>query len=254
MENPDGADLAYQLQKITPHHSLHAGRYSSLGIEIGHQINVSDPILPEAKVRKKIFEKWLPDIHLNLHGYPSHEWVQQFSNYSPYLFRDYWIPRGWFAYYRALSLPLYEKWTNAGKQLKKFIVKEMNSSDKFRSSNRKFYNRYFRWAARWQPHMNYLEIYDGLNLYSKRRSSRERKLSSSRRITYISEVPELMDETAHGDWLDFLCQQGLSYIKAHAKYLANIKFEVARIEEEWNNRIHIHFVRSRPGKLKEKEN
>ncbi|MFW6131093.1 MAG: M14 family metallopeptidase [Candidatus Aminicenantaceae bacterium] len=253
MENPDGADLAYQLQKITPHHSLHAGRYSPLGIEIGYLINSPDPILPEAKVRKEIFEKWLPDIHLNLHGYPSHEWVQQFSNYSPYLFRDYWIPRGWFAYYRALSLPIYEKWTKAGIQLKKFIIKEMNASDKISSSNRIFYNRYFRWAARWQPHINYLEIYDGLNLYSKRHSSRERKLSPSRRITYISEVPELMDETAHGEWLNFLCQQGLSYIKAHAKYLSHTKFETARIEEELKNRIHIQFIRSRPGNLEEDE-
>jgi hypothetical protein len=250
LENPDGAELAYQLQKITPFHSLHAGRYTSLGIDVGYQVNVSKPILPEAKVRGNLYRKWQPDIYLNLHGYPSHEWVQQFSNYSPYLFRDYWIPRGWFAYFRALHLPLYQKWKEAGESLREFIIQEMKSDAKINESNKKFYDRYTRWAARWQPHLSYLEIYDSLNLYSKRRSSREDKLTARRRTTFVEEVPELMDETARGEWLDFLCQQGLAYLKAHLKYLARVDHEIARIEEEINDRILIQFLRSRPGSLK----
>lgn len=250
MENPDGAELAYELQKITPFHSLHAGRYSSLGIDVGHQVNVSKPLLPEAKVRKQLYNRWLPDIYLNLHGYPSHEWVQQFSNYSPYLFRDYWIPRGWFAYYNSISLPIYEKWNKAGDELKSFIIKELNANTKISKSNKKFYDRYFRWAARWEPHMNRLEIYNGLNLYAKRRSSRENKLTERRRTTFVEETPELMDETAHGQWLDFLCKQGLAYLRAHVKYLSQVKLKTARVEEEIHDRIHIQFFRSRPGKLK----
>ncbi|MFB0565806.1 MAG: M14 family zinc carboxypeptidase [Candidatus Aminicenantaceae bacterium] len=248
MENPDGAELAYELQKLTPFHSLHAGRYTSLGIDVGYQVNVSKPLLPEAKVRRNIFNKWHPDIYLNLHGYPSHEWVQQFSSYSPYLFRDYWIPKGWFAYFRALRLPLYEKWKKAGDKVREFIIQEMKSNEKIKESNKAFYNRYFRWAARWQPHMNYLEIYDNVNLYAKRRSSRENKLSPRRQTTFVEETPEVMDETAHGAWLDFLCQQGLAYINAHLKYLSKSEQTIVRIEEEIKDRIHIQFSRSRPGK------
>ena len=250
MENPDGAELAYELQKLTPFHSLHAGRYSALGIDIGHQVNAPKPLLPEAKVRRNLYNRWLPDVYLNLHGYPSHEWVQQFSNYSPYLFRDYWIPRGWFSYYRSLSLPIYKRWKDAGEELRKFITDEMNANEKISSSNNKFYDRYYRWASRWQPHMNYLELYDGVNLYIKRRSSSESKLSTRRKITFVEETPELMDETAHGNWLDFLCEQGLTYLRAHSKYLSRVKFETARLEEESQNRIHIWFSRSRPGKVK----
>ncbi|MBS3820002.1 hypothetical protein KGY73_10950, partial [bacterium] len=143
MENPDGAELAYRLQKLTPLHSLHAGRYSSLGMDVGHQVHSPSPILPEAKVRRLLSSQWLPDIYLNLHGYPSHEWVQQFSGYSPYLFHSYWIPRGWFAYYRGLNLSLYEKWKKAAQQLKEFIIKELNSREKIKTSNQKFYTRYF---------------------------------------------------------------------------------------------------------------
>ncbi len=249
MENPDGAELAYDLQKITPFHSLHAGRYTSLGIDVGYQVGASKPLLPEAKVRKNLYDKWLPDIYLNLHGYPSHEWVQQFSNYIPYQFRDYWIPRGWFVYYRTLSLPLYEKWAKAGEDLKNSITREINSNAEFRESNGKFYDRYYRWAARWQPHMNYLEDHDGVNLYAKRRSSRESRLSNRRRITFVEETPELMDETAQGQWLDFLVTQGLTYLRAHAKYLSQARFETVRIEEESQDRIHVHLIRGRPGKI-----
>ncbi len=53
MENPDGAALAFELAKLAPFHSLHAGRYSSLGVDIGAQLNSARPILPEASVRSR---------------------------------------------------------------------------------------------------------------------------------------------------------------------------------------------------------
>ncbi len=247
LENPDGAALAYELQKITPHHSLHAGRYTSLGIDVGYQVNASKPLLPEAKVRKNLWEKWLPDIYLNLHGYPSHEWVQQFANYSPYLFRDYWIPRGWFAYFRGVTLPLFKDWKKVSENIRSAIIEEFMARKNIHVSNKKFYDRYYRWATRWQPHMDYLEIYDGVNIYAKRRSSQESRLSPRRRITVLEETPELMDETARGPWLDFLSDMGLTYLLAHINYLANAHNEIARIEEERQDRIHIQFVRRRPG-------
>ena len=250
MENPDGAALAYDLQKLTPFHSLHAGRYGSLGIDIGSLGGSSRPLLPEALVRRNISGKWFPDISLNLHGYPSHEWVQQFSNYSPYLFREYWIPKGWFAFYRALNLPLYQTYKEAGEALRSFIVSEMQADPRIKDSNKKFYDRYYRWATRWQPHLGALELYDGLNVYAKRRSSTENRLTPRTQITFVEETPELMDETARGAWLDFLSTQGLTYLRAHLKYLSQAKFEIARIEEESGERVRIQFLRGRPGTIK----
>lgn len=250
MENPDGAELAYNLQKLTPNHSLHAGRYTSLGIDVGYQVGAARPLLPEAKVRKNLYDRWLPDIYLNLHGYPSHEWVQQFSNYSPYLFRDFWIPRGWYALFRSLSLPVYEKWKLAGDQLQEFIIREITANEEFLASSAKFHDRYYRWATRWQPHMDTMEIREGVNLYAKRRSTQEAKISDRRRMTFVEETPELMDETAQGKWLDFLCSQGLTYLRAHAKYLFQTEFDIVRIDEERQDRVQVQFVRARPGKVK----
>jgi len=246
MENPDGADLAYELQKVEPFHSLHAGRYSSLGVDIGYQLGTK-PLLPEAAVRPALYAKWLPDIYLNLHGYPSHEWVQQFSNYTPYLFRDYWVPKGWFTYYRALSLPVYGKWKAAGEELMGFIIRELGADEKIRDSNRKFYDRYQRWAGRWAPHMDALEIYDGVNIFAKRKGPAEARLTARTQATFAEQTPELMDETATGDWLSFLCDQGLAYLRAHVKYLARARFDIVRLEEESADRVRITFLRGRPG-------
>jgi hypothetical protein len=249
MENPDGADLAFELQKIEPFHSLHAGRYSSLGVDVGYQLG-SKPLLPEAAVRPGLYNKWLPDIYLNLHGYPSHEWVQQFSNYTPYLFRDYWVPKGWFTYYRSLRLPIYEKWKAAGDDLLGFIVRELGADEKIKDSNRKFYDRYGRWAGRWAPHMDSLEIYDGVNVFAKRKSPAEAKMSARAQTTFVEETPELMDETATGPWLSFLCDQGLAYLRAHVNYLTQAAFAIVRLEEESQDRVRISFLRARPGTVK----
>jgi hypothetical protein len=247
LENPDGAEAAYEMQKNEPFHSLHAGRYGSLGVDIGYQAGAK-PLLPEAAVRTKLYEKWSPDIFLNLHGYPSHEWVQPFSNYSPYLFRDYRIPKGWFTYFKALRLPLYAEHKAAGDALMKLIALELQGDARFASSNKKFYDRYERWAARWAPHMNALETTDGVNIYAKRRGPSENRLTPRAQTTFVEQTPEVMDETATGDWLDFLCQQGLAYLRAHVKYLDRAGYEVVRIEEEGRNRTRLTFVRGRPGR------
>lgn len=250
MENPDGAALALDLWKNEPFHSLHAGRYSSLGVDIGYQVGLGQPLLPEARVRARINRDWLPDIYLNLHGYPSHEWVQMFSGYSPYLFRDYWIPKGWFTYYRQLSLDIYRPYREAAEELKKILIEEMNSTPGIRHSNQKFYSRYDRWARRWSPFVSPLEIYDGLNIFARRQSSAENRLNQRSQMTLVEQTPEVMDETATGSWLDFLCRQGVAYLRAHARYLAGLVFDTAVIEEEVQNRIRIEFQRRRPGNLK----
>jgi hypothetical protein len=247
MENPDGAAIAYELAQQAPFHSLHAGRYGTLGVDIGYAVSSARKVLPEALVRTGLYERWLPDIYLNLHGYPSHEWVQPFSNYSPYLFRDYRVPRGWFAYSKSMTLPIYEKWKTAGDDLLGFITQEIQADERIRDSNKKLYDRYNRWASRWQPFLSPLELIDGVNIYAKRQSSQENRLTFRSQVTFVEQTPELMDETASGGWLDFLCEQGLTYLRAHIKYLSQVKFEVSRIEEEVRDRIRIEFHRSRPG-------
>ncbi len=250
VENPDGAAMASELARTEPFHCLHAGRYGALGMDIGYQTPSNKMLLPEATVRAGLMDRWRPDVYLNLHGYPSHEWVQVFTGYVPYLFRDYWIPRGWFAYYKAVTLPVYEAYRQAGEDLRAAIVQEMGADERSRESNRRFYDRFQRWAGRWQPHLNYLELYDGLDVYAKRRGPQETRATGRTQTTFVEQTPEVMDETASGVWLQSLCEQGLTYLRAHVKYLSQAKSEVARIEEETRDRVRISFQRARPGKIK----
>ncbi|MEN6560816.1 MAG: M14 family metallopeptidase [Acidobacteriota bacterium] len=247
VENPDGAALAWVMEKNEPGHSLHAGRYGALGVDMGYQTGTK-PILPEAAVRARLYDRWAPDLVLNLHGYPSHEWVQPFSNYTPYLFRDYWIPRGWFTYFESLRLPIYERQREEAGALRKLIAAELNADPAIAASNRRLYDRYERWAARWEPHMDALEVADGVNIYARRRGPVEGRMTPRARTTFNEQNPELMDETATGDWLEFLCSQGLAYLRAHVKYLAQAAAPVVRIEEEIRGRTRVTLVRERPGR------
>ena len=70
------ADLAYELQEMTPDFMLHAGYLGSLGVDVTSGQWSANPMYPETSVRKDLWEMWLPDIVLNPHGYPSHEWHQ----------------------------------------------------------------------------------------------------------------------------------------------------------------------------------
>ena len=83
--NADGAQLAYDLQKINPTYMLHAGYLGALGVDVTNAQWDADPIYPESGIRPKIWRTWLPDIFLNPHGYPSHEWVQMFSEYAAWV-------------------------------------------------------------------------------------------------------------------------------------------------------------------------
>ena len=102
--NPDGAQLSVDLAKITPDNMLHPGYHGSLAADVSAGQTETDPIYPESRTRKQLIDAWLPDAFLNPHGYPSHEWVQPFSEYTGWVQsrqgansgRAWWIPRGWF--------------------------------------------------------------------------------------------------------------------------------------------------------------
>jgi hypothetical protein len=249
MENPDGSALAKELQNITPHHMLHAGRYSALGTDIGYHVDKPDTLITEAKVRKKLYDRWQPDIFLNNHGYPSHEWVQQFSNYTPYLFRAYWIPRGWYYFHSGLDsigAPLYKK---AGERIVKIISEKMKGDKEVFAANQGIYGRYWRWAERWQPHLHYLELYDGTNIYKKRRGSTAARMSPGRKITVLEAIPEAMDETARDEWLQLSIRQGTLFVTAFMDLAIESTKPIERIEEEIGEVIHLQIIRHRPIRL-----
>src|SRR3989441_5866001 len=165
VENPDGAQMAYDLQKLTPTHMLHAGRYSALGMDVASQVGLADPLLPESLVRARVWRDWLPDIYLNPHGYPSHDWVQPFAGYVPPGFRTYLSTRGWYTTIGTLRDPRYPDHADATEALREAGVREINSNADVRAMDLRHQARYRKWAYGFGPYVFNQEIYKDTAIY-----------------------------------------------------------------------------------------
>ncbi len=252
VENPDGAQMAFELQKLTPTHMLHAGRYSALGMDVASQVGLPDPLLPEALVRGRVWQDWLPDIYLNPHGYPSHEWVQQFAGYVPPGFRTYLSTRGWYTQVTGLRDPRYPEHGDAVGALREAIVREINANPDVRDMNLRSQARYRRWAYGFAPYVYSQEIYKDTAIYytdmetgeprGSRRAGAARgggdgggnrfSMNQWPQVTFMSGMTESPDETAQGAWLELATKPGFSFLMAHLKYLRDGRYTVERIEED----------------------
>lgn len=87
----------------------HAARYSALGDDIGYRERA--PLLERA-ARDQAIALSGAQLHVNLHGYPAHEWTRPLSGYIPRGFELWTIPKGFF-----LVLRHHPGWAEAGRQL-----------------------------------------------------------------------------------------------------------------------------------------
>jgi hypothetical protein len=93
LENPDGYALQRELAAHHPGHMHHAARYSALGDDIEYR---DQPPLYERSAREHAIAVSGAQLHLNLHGYPAHEWTRPFSGYLPQGFELWTVPKGFF--------------------------------------------------------------------------------------------------------------------------------------------------------------
>jgi hypothetical protein len=248
VSNPDGAALAYELQKLTPTHCLHAGRYTALGPDVTGQSGNANTLVTEALVLREIADRWVPDVRLNPHGYPSHEWVHQFANYNPKSFRSYWIPRGWYTSARVTEDPRLGDYRDATLAMLDYIADEVSADPEVVETNRRIYDRYQRWAIRWQPHLYNLEIYRDTAIYHSRRGGGVSfaGAGSMIRTTVFSGGTEAMDETAQGPWLDLVTRMGFGYLMASVRFLDEADYSLYRMEGQSGVGTRIATTRPRP--------
>jgi hypothetical protein len=95
VENPDGAVLHHALCQSAPNHMHHAARYTSCGADLQTNPIISGEMIPESQLRHNTWKRWRPQIHLNNHGYPAHEWIRAQSGYIPQNFEDWSLPAGY---------------------------------------------------------------------------------------------------------------------------------------------------------------
>ncbi|MDP2792118.1 MAG: hypothetical protein Q8O15_10235 [Rectinemataceae bacterium] len=93
LENPDGYALHRMLCVENPKHMHHAARYTALGNDLEYQV---DGRLYEKAIRVEAERLTGAKLHINLHGYASHEWTRPLSGYIPRGFPTWMLPHGFF--------------------------------------------------------------------------------------------------------------------------------------------------------------
>jgi hypothetical protein len=258
--NPDGAQLAFDLQKTNPNYMLHAGYLGALGVDVTTAQWDADPIYPESGIRPKIWRTWLPDIFLNPHGYPTHEWVQLFSEYAAWVrtraveTRDYWTMRGWwmpgFAW---LDDARYPRHKDAQMKLLQMITEYAKAEKGTVELNERAYDRYKRYSFDFDRKNFKLDFTNGVLIYKSVKGARANPqaadfMARNPNVTIWDGSTEAPDETARGDWMKLVATAGLQWDKAVLDYLVQEQNEVERkIEPFWQG-ISLSVNRPRPPK------
>jgi hypothetical protein len=271
--NPDGAQLSVDLAKITPDNMLHPGYHGTLSADVSTGQGETDPIYPESRTRKQLIDSWLPDAFLNPHGYPSHEWVQPFSEYTGWVQsrqganpgRAWWIPRGWFTsmgYLRDEQHP-YSKMVAYAIQ-DRIVEAERNVPGLLAMEDR-MNARYQRYGQRWQPRDMFQPVVNGIRIYMSLKGSAGGRGAAagaegagaatpgsggvsglSPDITWDAAYTEAPDETAHGDWMKLMASAGLAFDYVHLRYLAEGDSRVTRTQRDGGATVQFRIDRPRP--------
>jgi len=92
-DNPDGYALHHRLRASNPRHMHHAARYTALGDDLEYR---SAEPYHEKAARMDAVARTGARLHVNLHGYPAHEWTRPLTGYLPRGFEMWSIPKGFF--------------------------------------------------------------------------------------------------------------------------------------------------------------
>ncbi|HEY1336396.1 MAG TPA: M14 family zinc carboxypeptidase [Bryobacteraceae bacterium] len=275
--NPDGAELAVALAKITPDNMLHPGYHGALSADVSSGQTETDPIYPESRTRRQLIEAWLPDAFLNPHGYPSHEWVQPFSEYTGWVQtrqganpgRAWWIPRGWFTSLGYLRDDTHVYSKQIAYTIQDRIVEAMRNVPGLLPVEERMNARYERFGQRWQPRDMFQPVVNGIRIYMALKGAGGRGGAGaggqggeggaaapapgsggvgglSPDVTWDAGYTEAPDETAHGDWMKLMASAGLAFDYVHLKYLAEGDLRIARTTREQGGAVQWRIERPRP--------
>jgi len=263
--NADGAQLAFDLYEDTPDFILHAGYLASLGMDVTSDGNQPMPIYPESTIRRELWNMWLPDIFLNPHGYPSHQLVQLFSEFTGLVRRgriterNWSMNKGWFIPgFSYTDDPRYPRHKEAAFQIRDYITKAINGSDDVYSMNQRNYDRYRRYGEHFDEEEVFkLPMVDEVLIHTAIKGSSAPSPGSSRgynpKVTIWSGSTEAPDETAYGDWMKLVATAGLSWDLAILQYLVDGEHEVERKGSSFFGGVSLSLDRPRPPKNPEEE-
>ncbi|GAA0607661.1 M14 family metallopeptidase [Paenochrobactrum glaciei] len=122
-ENPDGYELHRRLCADNPKHMHHAARYTAMGDDLEYRsVENNGDKLWEKAIRLQAEKLTGAKLHVNLHGYPSHEWTRPLSGYVPRGFGMWTLPKGFFLIVRHHS-----EWAQQSEELVDHVTRHLAS-------------------------------------------------------------------------------------------------------------------------------
>ncbi len=219
--NPDGGALHYAMQEEHPFWKLHAARFNAAGMDIYQHHHQPDTPFGESRVYPRLWQRWLPDLSLDDHGVPTHEWLHLFGGYNspPSFGVSYWLPH---SHLYAILL-CHEKergpWRAVQEDFRRSLVRAFHEHPWLMAANRRRRRRHEKYARAWLAEPFSLEVHDEVVFYTWP-VKKHRTLEQYPHLTYIECITEVTDETAQGTCLEQAQKAHYVFDSAAIRWLA----------------------------------
>jgi len=186
LQNVDGALTHAALCEEHPTWMHHAARYNACGEEFARDYFNPASAYGESRTYGHVWSRWRPDIFLDDHGIPSHEWVQPFAGWSspPSFGVSYWIPQArMYTIWRrpqsddattgtSVATDAQATGTETGTgtgprhryqmQIERHVATSIRANQPVSAANGRLLRRYNRWGHAWDPAYFPLTLTDGM--------------------------------------------------------------------------------------------
>lgn len=225
MENVDGAAIHYELQKEHPYWKFHVARFNALGKEFFHEHFHQDTIHGEAMGLSRLYERYAPDMIVDNHGVPSHEWEQQFSGYTSPSYKGFWLPRSLlYGYFWYVTNKEYKDNYPVNKKMEDVIADKIAEDEEMTALNKEWSAQFEKYAHAWMPKLFPANYYKNMiNYWIPYEADPAHKYPSIRFpwITTVSYTSEVADETAQGEYLNLCARAHVAHDEATLQMLMN---------------------------------
>jgi len=207
MENADGAAVHYAMMQEHPNWKLHAARFNAAGVDFGFDCFDPNPRFGESRTLPTLWRASLPDVVLDDHGYPSHEWVQPFSGWNspPYFPTSWWMPNALiYGIYRWMDPERFPANHAVQERIRDALADRLTADRAIESYTQTLLGRYVTYGQRYVPAKFPLEQHKGFISLTRRTADGPEARTFVGRFPHITAaelVTEVPDETAQGDYL-----------------------------------------------------
>lgn len=250
MENVDGAAIHYDLQKEHPNWTFHVARFNSIGKEFCYEYYQDNALNTEAMTSTRIVEKFVPDVMVDNHGVPSHEWEQQFSGYTSPAYKGFWLPRSLlYGYFWYAKEEEYAENLKVSHKMEDVIADKIAEDEEMRRWNKEWSAQFEKYAHAWMPLLFPANYYKEMINYWVPYVTGPKNFYIAAKypwITTVSYTSEVADETAQGEYINLCARAHVAHDEATIQMLMKASCYHDCDVSCQNNHVSAKYFRQRP--------